>query len=42
MFGGAAVAIVRALSDSKKEATEIPQCIGTLGPGISPSKAVDL
>ena len=42
VIGGAAVAIVRALSDSKKEATEIPQCVATLGPGISPSKAVDL
>ena len=39
---GGAVAIVRALSDSKKEATEIPQRNGTLVPGISPSKAVDL
>ena len=42
VVGGGAVAIVRALSDSKKEATEIPQRNGTLGPGISPSKAVDL
>ena len=42
VIGGGAVAIVRALSDSKKEATEIPQRISTLGPGISPSKAVDL
>ena len=42
-ISGAAVAIVKALSDSKKEGNETPQSSsGTLGPGVSPSKAVDL
>ena len=44
-MSGAAVAIVKALSDSKKETlpAETPQlCSGTLGPAMSPSKAVDL
>ena len=44
-ISGAAVAIVKALSDSKKETlpAETPQlCSGTLGPAMSPSKAVGL
>ena len=42
-ISGAAVAIVKALSDSKKEGNETPQSSsGALGAGVSPRKAVDL